>query len=241
MISFIGRRLFGGFITLALFVTGLFFLVNVLLPGDWTSQFILDAESREALQGSLGIDRPLTEQFWTWISSIPSLDLGTSFGGEPVWTAVRQAMATTLFVFVTATIISFPLGYWMGRAMAWNEKPWLTIPNTAVAVMFFTAFPPAIAFLVQRGITNLLSPQALRTLTSLEADKWSFTQASRFRPPPVTVEGFEETLTPPQVLWRMLLITIGLLLAVIALRWVVRVVTGRHMTPGIMAAALAVF
>ena len=240
MISFVGRRLLGGFITLALFVTALFFLVNVLIPGDFTSQFIMTAEGRQALQESLGIDRPLSEQFWTWISSVATLDLGVSFGGEPVWTAVRQAMATTLFVFIAATLISFPLGYWMGRAMAWNAKPWLTIPNTAVAVLFFTAFPPAIAFAVQRGITNVLSPQALHTLTSLEEENWNFAQGDRFRPPPATVEGVGETLPPPQVLWRMVLITAGLAVIVIVLRLAIRAITGRSMTPGITAAFLAI-
>ncbi|MDH3539265.1 MAG: ABC transporter permease [Acidimicrobiia bacterium] len=239
MMRFLGRQLLGGFITLALFVTALFFVVNILVPGDWTSQFIMTGDARAALQEALGIDRPLTKQFWTWISSVAVLDLGTSFGGEPVWTAVRQALATTLFVFVAATVISFPLGYWMGRAAAWNEKPWLTIPNTAVAVMFFTAFPPAIAFLVQRGISNVLSPQALRSLTSLEGDHWNFTQTSRFQSPPVTVEGFEATLSPPQVLWRMLAIALGLMVAVIVLRRIVLLLTGWRMTPGAMAAALA--
>ncbi|NNC92200.1 MAG: ABC transporter permease [Acidimicrobiia bacterium] len=241
MISFLGRRLLGSFVTLVLFVTALFFLVNILIPGDWTSQFIMTGEGREALRESLGIDRPLGEQFWTWISSVASLDLGTSFGGDPVWTAVRQAMATTLFVFVAATVVSFPLGYWMGRAMAWNEKRWLTIPNTAVAVLFFTAFPPAIAFLVGRGITNLLSPQTLRDLVSLDSDIWSFVDSGgRFRPPPVTMEGLDGNPTPPQVLWRMLLIAGGLVVLVILLRTALRALTGLRMTPGLTAAVLAV-
>ncbi|MGI9610737.1 MAG: ABC transporter permease [Acidimicrobiia bacterium] len=240
MISFIGRRLIGGLITLVLFITALFFLVNVLIPGDFTSQFIMTASEREALQGSLGIDRPLGEQFWSWMSSVASLDLGTSFGGEPVWTAVRQAMATTLFVFVAATLIAFPVGYWMGRTMAWNQRPWLTVPNTALAVLFFTAFPPAIAFLVGRGITNVLSPQALRDLVSLDGDIWSFDRGNRFRPPPTTVDSLNETLTPAQVLWRMLLITIGLVVIALLLRLILRTVTRFRFTPGITAAILSI-
>ena len=157
-----------------------------------------------------------------------------------MWTAVRQATATTLFVFVAATVISFPLGYWMGRALAWNERPWLTIPNTAIAVMLFTAFPPAIAFLAQRGITNVLSPQTFRTLTTLDDEIWAFEQGNRFSSRPTTVEGFDETLTPPQVLWRMLMITAVLVAVVLILRVVVRALTGRRMTPGIVAAILAV-
>jgi peptide/nickel transport system permease protein len=239
MIRFIWRRVVGGLITLALFLTALFFLVNVLIPGDWTSQFIMTGEARAALQEALGIDRPLTEQFWTWISSVAVLDLGRSFGGEPVWTAVRQAMATTLFVFVAATLIAFPFGYWIGRAVAWNQKPWLTVPSTAVAVLFFTAFPPAIAFLLQRGITNLLSAQALRTITHLDPDRWSHAQSSSFQPPGATVEGAEGTLTPPQVLWRMLAIAVVAIVAVVLLRRLAAGVAGRRLPPGAVAVTIA--
>ena len=91
MIGFLTRRLMGGIITLAIFLAVLFFLVNVLIPGDWTSQFLLTGGAREELRSSLGIDRPVIEQFWTWVSSVATLDLGTSFRGDPVFTAVRQA------------------------------------------------------------------------------------------------------------------------------------------------------
>ena len=242
MISFLGRRLLGGFITLALFVTGLFFLVNVLIPGDWTSQFIMSGDAREALQESLGIDRPLVEQYWTWISSVATLNLGTSFGGDPVWTAVRQSMATTLFVFLAATLISFPLGFWIGRVSSWNEKRWFTLPNTAVAVMLFTAFPPAIAFLVDRAITNLLSAQALRTITELDAGRWPETArgpfGSRFQPTQDNVIG--DPLSAPQVLWRMIAIALVVFAIAIVIRWAYRAVSGRQVSTGVMAVALTI-
>ena len=240
MIAYVARRLVGGLITLAIFLASLFFLVNVLIPGDWTSQFIMTGEARAALQESLGIARPLTEQFWTWISSVAVLDLGTSFGGEPVWTAVRQSMATTLFVFVGATLIAFPFGYWLGRAAAWNGKPWLTVPNTAVAVLFFTAFPPAIAFLMQRGITNLLSAETLRTIRFLEDDTWNVARSNPFQTPSATVEGLDGSLTPPQVLWRMLAITLVVGAVVVALQQVVARTAGRRLPPGLVAIVVAV-
>ena len=240
MIAFLARRFVGGVITLAIFVAGLFFLVSLLLPGDWTSQFIMTAEARAALQESLGIDRPIHEQFWTWVSNVAVLDLGTSFGGEPVWTAVRQAMATTLFVFVAATLVAFPLGFWLGRTVAWNQKPWVAVPSTGIAVLFFTAFPPAIAFLIERGITNLLSAQTLRTITELDADRWAFERGGRFRPPPATTEGLEGALTPPQALWRMLAIAFAVFVVVLVVRWLVRALTGRLLSPGVVALLIGV-
>lgn len=225
MTGIIWRRLLGGIVTLALFLSALFFLVNVLIPGDWTSQFIMTRDARTDLQESLGIDRPLTEQFWTWISSVAVLDLGRSFGGEPVWTAVRQALATSLFVFFAATLIAFPLGYWIGRAVAWHQQPWLTIPSTAVAVLFFTAFPPAIAFLMQRGVTNLLSPHTLHTITELDADRWNVTPG--------------DSRTPPQVLWRMLAIALVVGAVVLVLRRILAHSSSRRIPAGAVAIAIA--
>jgi hypothetical protein len=40
----VGGRLASGLLTLFLFVTLLFFLVNIVIPGDFVSQFILTAE-----------------------------------------------------------------------------------------------------------------------------------------------------------------------------------------------------
>ncbi len=227
MISFLGRRLLGGLITLTIFITALFFLVNVLIPGDWTSQFILTAEERAARQESLGIDRPLIEQFWTWMSSAAVLDLGKSFGGSPVFDRVRDAMATTVFVFVAATVISFPLGYWLGRASAWNERRWFTMPTTAIAVLMFTAFPPVIAFLVERGIRNLLSPETYRTTTQLDPERWGFG-------PPFP----EDVATIPQILWRMVAISLFVFAVALVVRWAIRAVFGRRVPPGVIAAMM---
>lgn len=239
MIGFVGRRLLAGLVTLALFLIALFFLVNAVLPGDWTSQFILTGESRAALQRSLGIDRPLIDQFWTWASNVAVLNLGTSFGGDPVVVAVRQAMATTLFVFVAAALVSFPVGYWLGRSLAWNQRPWLTIPNTAAAVLLFTAFPPALAFLIERAIVNMLSPGTLQTITHLDPDRWNYSHGSRFAAPPADVQSFDGSLTPPQVLWRMLGIAAVVLVVVLVLRLIYARITGRGVWPGLLAVAIA--
>lgn len=238
MIRFVARRLAGGAVTLLLFLAGMFFLVNVLIPGDWTSQFIMDGESRQALRESLGIDRPLAEQFWSWFSSVIALDLGTSFRGEPVWTAVRDAMATTLFVFTMATVISFPLGFWLGRTSAWNKRRWFSIPNTALAVILFTAFPPAVAFLMERGVTNLMSAQTFRTLTELDEGRW----AETIRVPSEldgAGDGVDTVLSVPEVLWRMVAIAVVLFAVVLLVRWLVWALFDRRIPPGVMAVFVA--
>jgi ABC-type dipeptide/oligopeptide/nickel transport system permease component len=54
---YVGGRLASGLLTLFLFVTLLFFLVNIVIPGDFVSQFILTAENASAAPRSGGCPR----------------------------------------------------------------------------------------------------------------------------------------------------------------------------------------
>lgn len=214
LVGYIVRRIGYGFLTLFVFVTLLFFLVNILIPGDWTSQFILTAEQREALQEQVGLDRSLWEQYWTWIKGLLTFNLGTSFRGWPVATAVKDALATTLFVFVAGMAIAFPLGNWIGRIGAWRGKGWFLGWSSFVAVVFFTAFPPSLAFLLDRGLLNATDPSKHSHIITLDRDLWTLPG----RPggngvgPTPAVEG---EYTPAQVMWRMLL-TLLIVLVVLA-------------------------
>lgn len=218
----------------------MFFIVNVLVPGDFTSQFIMGGEDREALRESLGIDRPVLEQFWTWFTGVLTLDLGVSLSGFPVWLATRGAIATTTFVMAAAMLAAFPLGYWLGRKSAWGRDKWFTAPNTAGAVVLFTAFPPVVAFLLERGITNLTTHHFYDSLVSLDHDRWFASQRGPFGFQPIAGGGPPGgPMTPPEAFWRMLLLSALLFLALLGIRWLLGRI-GRSMPLGLFALLLLV-
>ncbi|MBT8201731.1 MAG: ABC transporter permease [Acidimicrobiia bacterium] len=206
MVRFLARRAAGGLVTLVLFVAALFFVVNSLIPGDFTSQFIMGGDAREALRESLGLNRPLSEQFWVWMRGVLTLDLGTSFTGAPVWDAVRDAVATSSFVLVAAGLVAFPLGFWLGRLSAWGRERWFTVPTTAGAVVLLTAFPPAVAFLLERGVVNLTSPSIFNQLRHLDEDLWP--GVLRGRPGFEPIDPAGGPATPPEIFWNMVFISV---------------------------------
>ncbi|MCB2224599.1 MAG: ABC transporter permease [Actinobacteria bacterium] len=203
---YIAKRIAWGAVTLFLFVTMLFFLVNVLVPGDFTSQFIMTGEQREALAEQLGLNRSLWAQYWDWITALASGNLGYAFRGGEVATLVKDAMATTLLVFVAGLAVAFPLGNWLGRLGAWKGRGFFLGSSSFVAIVFFTAFPPSLAFLLERALLNTTSPGTFLHFTRLEES--NFLLADRFGRVP---EGV--TLpTPTTVLWRM---TISVIVAIV--------------------------
>lgn len=193
-----------------LFVTGVFFLIDVAVPGDWTSQFILTGEQRTALQQELGLDRSLWQQYAAWITGLIRLDLGLSLSGVPVWEAVRQALASTMLVLTLGLGAGFWLGSRLGRFSSWTRRRIIAGGVTMVAIVFLTAFPPALGFLLERLAENTLGRPQVSRLRRFDADLWS-----------------AATVEPDGIVWRMLA-TVVLVAVVTTL---VAVVAGRRGRP----------
>jgi len=203
MARYLGGRLVSGVVTLFLFVTFLFFVVAVVLPGDWTSQFIMTGDGRMSLQEALGLDRPLWNQYVDWMSGIFTLDLGESFTGVGVWEMISGALPSTLFVLVLGVGAAFLLGAWLGRLSAYSFKPPLTASLTFVSILFLTAFPPAIAVAIERGGRNWLGFTAYNEVRHLNQELW-----------------FEQVASPVQVMWRMVFVLFATGLALVMIRLV---------------------
>jgi len=131
--------------------------------------------------------------------------------------------------------IAFPLGNWLGRSGAWRGRGWFLGITSFVAVVGFTAFPPSLAFLLDRGLRNTTSVGTYSDIVRLDRDLW--TVAAPRSPGVVNAEPFPdagELLSPPDVLWRMILTLLALMLVAVVLDrllWRVR----RHRLPPVAA------
>ncbi len=211
MSRYIAGRVGSGLLTLLLFTTLLFVIVSFLVPGDWTHQFIITGADREALQSQLGLDRPWWEQYFDWISSALTLDLGTSFSGPPVWDLIRESLPSTVLVLIIGAGAAFVLGAWIGRMAAYTGRRFLSGLSTFVAVTLLTAFPPAIAFTIENFASESL----------VEADQ-------RRRDFDTTLHLFSE-FSPIELISRMMIIAAVSAVAVGALAWAYRRLRGRAM------------
>lgn len=197
MTRYVLGRLGSGLLTLFLFVSLLFFLVNAVVPGDFVTSFgPMSADDAAAAREALGLDRPLHVQYFDWLTSVFKLDLGISFSGQPVWEAIVETMPMTLLVLVTGVGFAFLLGGWLGRVAGHRGTSFLSTSMTFVAIALLTAFPPTLAIALEEGATELFGFRRAGEIGSLEyGDLWLFS-------------GLDPTqfLTPADVVWRMLLV-----------------------------------
>ena len=150
MIRYLIRRALSGLLTLFLFATALFFIAQILMPGDFVSQFTMFLTPSELaeMREHLGLDLPLGEQYLHWLGNLLRGDLGISYYGNPVGETLVHLIPPTVLVFVFGTLIAFMLGLWLGKVTSWRKPRILSGAATTTAVALYTTFPPWLAFLV---------------------------------------------------------------------------------------------
>ena len=121
MIGFLLRRLGGSLALLFLVLTVTFFLIH-LTPGDPTDLLLSpesSAETREQLKRLWGLDRPLGEQYFRWLTASLRGDWGISFRyQEPVSDTILRALPNTLLLAFAAAFVAFGLGIPLGIVAA---------------------------------------------------------------------------------------------------------------------------
>jgi len=149
MARFIARRIARGFITLILF-QGLIFTLIHNVPYDFsTTQAGGGRGWREFIQSYFGLDLPLWEQYTRWIIKFFKFDLGKSFMAwpTPVSQMLLERMPRTLLLFLTASILAYSFGIWLGKMVAWYRGGLFEAGATLGGVAAFTSFAPFLGFL----------------------------------------------------------------------------------------------
>ncbi len=146
-------------ITLLVFTSMLFFLANVMIPGDITNNFMpgLGAQ-RAVLQEHYGLNQPLWAQYLTFMQAFITGNLGTSGFGQPISEIMGQLLPWTLLIFVFAVGIAFVMGHWLGRVTGWTKRPVLKHVVRFTAVTAHSTFPPFLTFFLAFAVSNLLGP-----------------------------------------------------------------------------------
>ena len=108
------------------------FLLIRVIPGDVVelrysgdrgavSQEILDQE-----RARIGLDKPVWQQFLTWIWGVVRLDFGTSmWTGAPIWEEIKLRFALSLQVAIMAAIVAVLLAIPLGVLAALKQDSWV--------------------------------------------------------------------------------------------------------------------
>ena len=142
-VGFLARRLFGGLLALVVLVCATFLLVR-LVPGDPVINAIgTDArpETIERIRTENGLDKPLPEQFWSYVTGLVQGDLGRDFvTGEPVSTTIRQRIGGSLQLagaaLVLVLVVSIPLGMLAGALTREGRRRRFEVAFVSVTSIF---------------------------------------------------------------------------------------------------------
>lgn len=140
-------------ITFVIFVAATYVLLEAQ-PGDYAQVYLqnprLNAEQRERLAANFGLDRPVHERFLIYMANLARGDLGISFQyyPKPVSEVIAERAPRTLVLFVTATIVSFYVGFVTGKILAWQRGGFTEYLITLGGATLFTIFVPWFALLM---------------------------------------------------------------------------------------------
>ena len=123
--GFILRRLLLGILVLIL-VSILVFLATQALPGD-PARAILGRSatpaSLAALRRQLHLDRPVIDQYWTWVTGLLHGNLGRSLAAqEPVTTLLSPRLVNSGVLVALAAVVSIPLSIAIGAWAAFKRE-----------------------------------------------------------------------------------------------------------------------
>jgi peptide/nickel transport system permease protein len=184
MLVLVLRRILATLPVMAVVATVVFLMLR-LTPGDPAVVLAGDnatTEQIERIRTVLGLDRPIYEQFVSWIGRLARGDLGTSiFTQLPVTTLIGQRVEPTVMLSLTTIVFSVLVAVPLGVLAAWRAGTWTDrlIMVFAVAAFSFPVFVLGYLLIFEFGLTL----------------RWLPTQG--YRSPFDDLWGFVRTITLP--------------------------------------------
>jgi ABC-type dipeptide/oligopeptide/nickel transport system permease component len=153
MARYIIARLLG--LIVVLFVVSLltFTLMHGVPGGPWKyGERPFTDEQLDALKKRYGLDKPLTEQYLTWLQGVLRFDSGKSFQhpDETVAGVIRRSWPVTFHLGLMTLILAFGIGLPLGIIAALKQNTWIDYVTTLISTVGFVTphFVWAILFIL---------------------------------------------------------------------------------------------
>jgi peptide/nickel transport system permease protein len=154
---YVARRLLQLVVQVFLVATVVFLLIR-LVPGDPARAILGETAQEEQIakvRSQLGIDRPLPEQYVTWLGRTARGDLGTSISsGRPVMLDIQQRIGNTVELIVLSVLVSLIIGMPLGilAALRSNRPADYVISSAAVLGLSLPSFVVGTILLLVVGL-----------------------------------------------------------------------------------------
>lgn len=141
MLKYVAKRSVEIVITLFIIATLTFALFR-LMPSD-PAGLILDPRSTPAEKARIrelwGLDKSTAEQYLVFLRNMLRGEFGTSFfSNDDVYDIIKERLPATLLLFTTMILLSFSVGVYMGRLIAWKRGSNLEYGSTVVGMLLYS-------------------------------------------------------------------------------------------------------
>lgn len=143
---YIVKRLLLAVFTVFLVITITFFVMHAVPGGPFTSEKAVTAEVEAALKAKYGLDKPLFEQYVTYVGDVFRLDFGPSIKmrGRDVIDIIADGLKTSVKLGVSAAFIALIAGVVLGSVAALRRNKFID----RVIMIITTAFVSMPSFIM---------------------------------------------------------------------------------------------
>ncbi len=107
--------------------------VGLMIRPTWTP------EMKERQRALWGLDKSYTEQYVIFMKNMLRGEFGTSFyTQEDVYDIIKARLPPTILLFTSMNVLSFAIGMYIGRIIAWRRGGKLEYGSTVLGMFFFS-------------------------------------------------------------------------------------------------------
>ncbi|GHN48693.1 oligopeptide ABC transporter permease protein [Lactobacillus delbrueckii] len=137
MAKYLLKRIFYMILTLFLVATITFFLMKMMPGSPYANEAKMTATQKAIMNKQYGLDKPIIEQYITYLAGAAHGDFGISFqySNQPVSSLIGARLGASAQLGLQALVVGIILGIIIGSIAAMNQGTWIDSTATIVSII----------------------------------------------------------------------------------------------------------
>lgn len=137
MAKYLLKRIFYMILTLFLVATITFFLMKMMPGSPYANEAKMTATQKAIMNKQYGLDKPVIEQYITYLVGAAHGDFGISFqySNQPVSSLIGARLGASAQLGLQALVVGVILGIIIGSIAAMNQGTWIDSTATIVSII----------------------------------------------------------------------------------------------------------